>query len=246
MLNQKLFRILVFYLISLISSIVLRIYSPEWFNQLHLPYGLSIYKEWPGGLGPFVGALFVTRIFNVERTISFFGTSKAKSILMAIIPVVLFTIVGASTSEVNSHFYGFHLGVMLVIYGLLEETGWRGYLQDELRGIHPVIKYVLIGFLWYAWHLTFIGNILHLKSELIILFILILASWGIGQAAEYTRSIIVSGCLHIIGNIMAFSSLILRSIDFNGRLTIAGISVFAYVLMLVVWEKSYFMPWNRK
>ncbi|MBD3341646.1 MAG: CPBP family intramembrane metalloprotease [Candidatus Lokiarchaeota archaeon] len=246
MLNQKWFRILVFYLIALISSIVLRIDSPEWFNQFHLPYGLSIYKEWLGGLGPFFGALFVTRIFNVERTISFFGTSKAKSILMAIIPVVLFTIVGASTSEVNNHFYGFHLGVMLVIYGLLEETGWRGYLQDELRGIHPVIKYVLIGFLWYAWHLTFIGNILHLKSELSILFILILASWGIGQAAEYTQSIIVSGCLHIIGNIMAFSSLILQGIDLNGRLTIAGISVFAFVLMLVVWEKSYFMSWNRK
>jgi len=239
-LNTTGLRIIVFYIIAIVFSIYFRLAPPDWYDKLDLPYGFSMFKELLGGMGPFLGALIVTRLFKLQRKTVLHGTSKTKSWLMAIIPVLLFTIVGAANSEnINPHLFGFLLGLLIIIYCILEETGWRGYLQDELRNLNWIVKYLLIGFLWYAWHLTFIGGHLNIKGELIILVILILASAGIGEAVKHTRSIMVAACLHSIGNILVFSSLIKTSIPWHNRLAIAGISIFVWIFILIFWDKKF-------
>jgi membrane protease YdiL (CAAX protease family) len=191
------------------------------------------------GFGPFLGAICVTFLFKVQRKTTIFGRSTSKSLLIALIQISLFTIIGAANTEnLNSHYYGLLLGIVIVGYCIFEETGWRGYLQDELRGINPFIKYFLIGFMWYFWHLTLFSGNLYILNEIIILSILILASWGIGQAVEYTHSIVVAACLHSVGNIMAFSSLIKSSMDFNHRIILVLICIVAWILILVYWDKK--------
>lgn len=237
--NQKIIRIVIFYFIAIIFSYYFRVLSPEWYNQFHLPLGLSIIKEWVGALGILLGGLLVTCVFKPERRTSFFGTSTLKSILMAIIPVLLFTIIGAKNNEnLNLHLYGFFVGIWIIIYCLLEESGWRGYLQDEFRNINPVLQYLIIGFLWYAWHLTFLDGHIHIVNELIIFLILFFASVGIGLAVKHTRSIMVAACLHMIGNTLAFSSLIKQSISLQNRFIIIGVSLFAWIFILIFWDKK--------
>ena len=67
-------------------------------------------------------------------------------------------------------------------YGLLEEYGWRGFLQYELRNL-PVWQYVLIiTVMWFLWHLDL--NLLNVSFFLLLLF----ASWGIGKVVSETHS----------------------------------------------------------
>jgi hypothetical protein len=35
-----------------------------------------------------------------------------------------------------------------------EELRWRGFLQDALRPLPPVKRFVLIGVMWEFWHFT--------------------------------------------------------------------------------------------
>ncbi len=82
---------------------------------------------------PFLGALLVYRFLKPERRISLLGTDKPKSLVMAAIPVALLAA------------FGLIVGVQAIVYCVLEETGWRGYLQDDFRYLNPVVKPILIG-----------------------------------------------------------------------------------------------------
>jgi len=98
-------------------------------------------------------------------------------------------------------------------------------LQDELRNINPILQYLIIEFLWYAWHLTFLGGHINFINELIIFLILFVACIGIGYAVKHTQSIIVAACMHMIGNIIAFSILIKQSISVQNRFIIIGVRI---------------------
>lgn len=238
-LNKKWIRIIIFYLVAVMIKGYFALFYPLWFNKLELPYGLTDIKLTLPGLGPFLGALLVILIFKPKNINTLFGTSRTKSLLMIVVPLLLFTIVGANNSkEMNPHLFGFWLGFNITLYCIFEETGWRGYLQAELRNMKFLPKYLLIGFLWYAWHLTFLQGPFNILNELIIFLILAASSAGIGVAVYYTRSIIVAACFHMIGNILAFSSLFKQNIDLNNRLLIIGISIALWILILAFWGRK--------
>jgi membrane protease YdiL (CAAX protease family) len=206
--NKKWFRIAFFYLVAVAFSYSMRYPFSEWYKNITLPFGFSSYKSWIQGFGPLFGAILVTWIFSVQRKNTLFGSSKNKSLLMGIVPVAVLSIAGVNNNEgLGIHYYGFILGFWIIVYGIFEESGWRGYLHDELRGIKPVLKYFIIGTLWYIWHFTFLRDDTTFKNELIIYSVLVLAGWGIGQIAEKTNSILACGCFHTIGNIMGLSEI---------------------------------------
>ncbi len=235
----KLLRIIIFYLIALLFSFYFRIQPPEWYNRLQLPYGLSMLKGWLGGAGPFLGALIVIWAFKLKRTTTFFGSSKPKSIIMAVVPILLFTIIGAENDiNLSPHLYGFLLGLTLTVYCILEETGWRGYLQDELSNVKPLLQYLIIGLLWYAWHLSFLSRNPNIINQLRYLVILLTGSIGIGYAVQNTRSIIVASCMHMIGNILIFSGFIDQHISFEKRLIVLAVSIFVWIIILITWDRG--------
>jgi len=237
MTSPKLLRIAVFYLIALVFAYFFRYAQPEWYDTLDLPAGLTIVRNLLSALGPWLGAFLVTILLRPERKVSLFGSGRLPSLIMIAVPVVVFTLFGASNSDgLNEYYYGLIVGLLMAVYCLFEESGWRGYLQDELRGMNPFLRYVVIGVMWYAWHLTFLGSS-NLVNELIILAILIGASWGIGQAVEHTKSLMVAACFHMIGNLVALSSLLKSCYTFSERMLISGICVLIWILILMSWEK---------
>lgn len=230
-LNNKLFRILIFFIISLSSSIIFRYDFFDVYKNWNFSPVLNIFKSLLEGIGPFIGALLTIKLFKINRNISFMGKLGYKSLLMFSVPILILSIIGVSHSEFNKHFYGLLLGIWIVIYGTLEETGWRGYLQDELKNLKPLIKYSIVGVLWYIWHLTFLGKTT-IINELFIAFILIISSWGIGYIADKSKSIFAAACFHIIGNLLGLSSLFGNVININTRILIVSICVIVWIYIL--------------
>src|SRR5690606_29168606 len=108
------------------------------------------------GSGDFIGALIAIYLLRKDRktSISFYGTSNRKGLLISAIPIVLLTIIGVKNDyEININLYGLIVVLGSLIYCIMEEFGWRGYLQEELKNLKPVKRYLIIGFIWYFWHL---------------------------------------------------------------------------------------------
>ena len=119
----------------------------------------------------------------------------------------------------------------------MEEWGWRGYLQEELKNLKIWLKYLIIGFVWYIWHLSFLTEA-SVGDNLFFLAMMFFGSWGIGQVAEITKSILASACFHLIIQIMMFNALIKNGIDGTEKLIILGVSVSLWFVIIKKWEKE--------
>lgn len=193
-----------------------------------------------GAIGLLIGALISLYLLKKERKSSFslFGTSWKKSLIMLSIPIILLAIFGVQNKNgLNVHYYGLIGGIGSLIYCFCEEIGWRGYLQDELKSVKEWERVVLIGFLWYLWHLSFISNQSFIDN---IQFLgwMIFGSWGIGKVIDLTKSIIAATCFHMIINIMMFNTLMKNGIDGSSKLIILGVSVAIWILILIIWGKE--------
>ena len=171
-----------FYIIALalrlITMVVGNMYPTLWGNYA---FQLST------GLGPIVGALAAMAIFKRRTEYTIIGKSIWKSIITIAVPCLIFGIVE-----------GLNMGILCLLaftYGLLEEYGWRGFLQYELRKL-PMWQYVLIiTVMWFLWHLD-----LTQRSVLPFFLLLLFASWGIGKVASDTHSLLFCAAFHGIVN----------------------------------------------
>ena len=185
----NIFAILTFYVIA----ISLRYLS----NKTGLLEGLpnNFLKVILQGISPAIGAVVVFYIFKLKPTLSLKGNYKETStpfLLYWAIPVVLIsgamyfvtgTIVPATV-------------ISILIYGLLEEMGWRGFLQPELKPLPEIWNILIVATLWFIWHLNFELS----SSNLLFFAILILGSWGIGKVADRTHSLLAVSAFHSLNN----------------------------------------------
>jgi membrane protease YdiL (CAAX protease family) len=137
----------------------------------------------------------------------------------------------------NAHFYEFVAITGTILYCIMEEYGWRGYLQEELKDLKQWKKYSIIGFLWYLWHLSFLTTT-SFTDNLFFLGMLIFGSWGIGQVVESTKSILAGACFHMIIQIMMFNQLIKNGISGTEKTIILGVVVVLWFVIIKKWEKE--------
>ncbi|MEQ9593656.1 MAG: CPBP family intramembrane glutamic endopeptidase [Cyclobacteriaceae bacterium] len=192
------------------------------------------------GSGVFLGAIVGLSMLRKEKvvTVSLCGTSAKKCALMLAIPVILLTGFGVeNTFTLNSNLYGLIAVLGSLIYCLMEELGWRGYLQEELRFLPPRQKYVTIGVVWYLWHLTFLTDA-SFGENIFFLSMMILGSWGIGQVADATKSIIAAACFHLIIQIVMFNSLIKDGLTSNEKIVVLIVCLLIWFVIVKKWEKE--------
>lgn len=235
-------RILIFFIIATTISNVFRFDIFELKTELEkLPTWIFILTTvFLEGSGVIIGALIALSILRKNRNteITLFGTSKSKSLLMAIIPIIIISVIGVKNEfELESHLYGFIAIIGTLIYCIMEEYGWRGYLQEELKIIKPWKKYLAIGIIWYLWHLSFLTKA-SVGDNLFFLTMMIFGSWGIGQVAELTKSILASACFHLIIQIMMFNALIKNGINGTEKIIILIISVGIWIIIMNKWKKE--------
>ena len=240
--NISWIRVIIFFTVATLISNIFRFDIFEFKTELEkLPSWIFIFTTvLLEGSGVIIGALIIIPFLKKERKteMSLFGTSKSKSIIMAIIPILILTIIGVTNDfGMEYHIYGLVAGSGTFLYCIMEEYGWRGYLQEELKILKPWKKYLIIGFIWYLWHLTFLTKA-SVGDNLFFLGMMVLGSWGIGQVAESTKSIIASACFHMIIQIMMFNALIKNGIDGTEKIVILGVSVAIWFVIIKKWEKE--------
>lgn len=231
--NSKFMRIAIYFVIALSTSVIFRLQPFELpkFNFSDYVYGLL------GGTGPFLGAIIILSLGkgHIKNEMTYKGFFNWRTLLMLfLLPTLLFGVMGSTT---GSHTEGLLLGLYIATYVVLEERGWRGYLQSEFINTKPILKYLIISIFWYCWHLTFLGKT-SFPNELIIFGILYLSSIGIGVMADRTKSILFAACFHMVGNILAFSSELSDHLGKDIRSLAVAVSVVVWLIVFFVIRKK--------
>lgn len=231
--NSKFMRIAIYFVIALSTSVIFRLQPFELpkFNFSDYVYGLL------GGAGPFLGAIIILSLGkgHIKNEMTYKGFFNWRTLLLLfLLPTFLFGVMGSTT---GSHTEGLLLGLYIAIYAVLEERGWRGYLQSEFINTKPILKYLIISIFWYCWHLTFLGKT-SFPNELIIFGILYLSSIGIGVMADRTKSILFAACFHMVGNILAFSSELSDHLGKDTRSLAVAVSVVVWLIVFFVIRKK--------
>ena len=235
-------RIIIFLVIAFGVSNIFR------FDIFHLNEVLEKNSNWSylitqgilEGSGIFSAGVFGLYLLKKQRPIdvSFFGSSKVKSILMALVPTILLISIGVQNKyEINVHLYGLIAAFGSFIYCIMEEYGWRGYLQEEFKFLKPVIRFLLIGFIWYAWHLSLLTEATVLDN-LFFLGMLIMGSWGIGKVSELTNSILACSCFHLIVNIFMYNHFFNNAFTGYSKLIILIVCLLFWIVILIKWKKD--------
>ncbi len=135
-------RILIFFSIATALSNIFRFDIFEFKTELaQLPTWFFILTTvLLEGSGVFIAALLAIWLLRKKRKteMTLFGTSKSKSLVMAIIPIIILTLIGVKNEfQLDAHLYGFIAIIGTLLYCIMEEYGWRGYLQEELKTFKP-------------------------------------------------------------------------------------------------------------
>lgn len=212
------FAILTFYIIA----IALRYLS----NKTDLLSGISnsFLQAILHGIGPTVGAVVAFTIFKIKPVMSLKGNYKkvlAPLLLYWVLPVAL--ICGAEFFIKGT--VSFAAVTAILIYGLFEEIGWRGFLQQELKSLPLLLNIIIVATLWFLWHLNFDLT----SSNLLFYGILILGTWGIGKVADTTQSLLAVSAFHSLNNFFSEMSSV--------KITILVVLLSTWIIALVIRKK---------
>ena len=224
--SNKAFAIICFYIIAVVIRYYLTIGKPDFL----LAISNGLFYNILTGSGPFIGSMVAIYILGRKTIYSSFGKSAIKSIICFILPIFFFFLFDIVNKD--SSFTYTKIVITCLLYSYLEEYGWRGYLQSELIDVHKIIRISIITILWFVWHLNFnlsMGNA-------IFFALLFFGSWGIGQIAIKSNSIIVCACFHSVINIMQ-----------NIQLTTVTLIILAVSITLwcLLWYYNFGKKWKQ-
>lgn len=160
-------------------------------------YLKASFYMWGPGLAALV-ALYVFRRRHV-RTITFLGRWPAVSVAFYLVPLAALGLAYAPELGRRALLVP-GIGALSLFNILGEELGWRGFLQDALRPLPRLQRYVLLGAMWEFWHFTArtsSGSAPQIAMRLAIMYPLtILLTAIIGELTDRTRALLVAVTLH--------------------------------------------------
>ncbi len=167
-----------------------------------LTEGTIFYKSsfLPAGLATLVVGLLALRFDkSIIREVTFLGQHKIKNLIIALVPMIVFTISGLQNdNHINPNLFGFLISLTFLIYASTEEIFWRGYLINAFIPLGRFKNYLLLGQLWWFWHIPFIDQ----NMDNMSLFVMIVGgSFLIGRFVEATKSFLTTAGIHSIMNI---------------------------------------------
>lgn len=147
------------------------------------------------GIGPTLGAIAVFSIFKIKPIMNLNGNYKN-----IILPITIYWIFPVLLISLVSLFmkgtFPWILVFSILIYGLFEEIGWRGFLYQHLKPLPLYQNLLIVSSLWFVWHMNFQFS----TSNFIFYGIIILGTWGIGKVADSTNSLIAVSAFHSLNN----------------------------------------------
>jgi uncharacterized protein len=168
------------------------------YKWLNVQAAVTQWRSWlflPAALGPLVAAIICYRLDRTTpRRIRLFGNDRTGSILVALIPLIVFTIAGYINGRARGLLDTVAAACVALFYSLGEEAGWRGYLQDALTPWSARQRYLLVGILWWLWH----ARSTNYFEWTVFPLIVIASAFVLGHVAEKTRSLLVVASMHSV------------------------------------------------
>ena len=192
------------------------------------------------GSGVLLGALLALYFLRKKENLPFslFGTSRAYSLILFLIPLIITSFLGVSNEMgMDYTLYAIYAVSLSFVYCLMEELGWRGYLKMEFGFLKDKYRYFLIGFLWYFWHLSFLKDS-SFGGNLIFLGMMIFGSWGLGMLMRSTRSLMAVAAFHLLIQMVFLNGFFKQGLSFNDKLFVFFITLPCFFLIIKRWEKE--------
>jgi len=181
--------IIVYYIIAIVCRYAA--VKTNLFSDVENPYLLILLR----GFGPALGALIAIKLFSISIPLSLKGIYKN-----VLVPFAVYWLLPAFLIAAVYYFtigkFPILLMFTVLVYGLSEEIGWRGFLQEQLKSLPTIYSTLIIAILWFAWHLNFEMS----PSNLIFLGIIFFGTWGIGKVYSKTGSLLAVAGVHSLNN----------------------------------------------
>lgn len=142
-------------------------------------------------------ALLFYKFSGIKQNITLLGSNKFKSLLFPLILFVCYTSCGVSNNYgVDRHIWALALCFLALVYNIMEEYAWRGYLIESLGKMHYVFKSIISGVVWAIWHLLVFNNFDQYGGFGAFFGFCMLFSFLLTFAVLKTRSIIIAATIH--------------------------------------------------
>lgn len=222
--NINWLQILLFYSIIIIGTYLIR-KLPNLLNILlekitDIPFSFN-YNH---GLITLIAALLFYRFTNINQTITLLGNQKLKSILFPVILLACYSVYGIENNHgIDKHIWALIFCSFALIYNIMEEYAWRGYLIDSLSAFNFMVKSLISGIFWAVWHLLVFQNFDQYGGFWIFLLFCLIFSFILTFAVQRTNSILASASIH----------------GFIIQMNIATIICFVlFMLVLFTWKRK--------
>jgi len=210
---------------------------------VHLGFTQSLFQEetksfiisnWGyllAGFGPLIAGLIALRLHkNISHRISILGEERLKNTLISLLPLASFSIIGLDNSSgINIHYFGFLFAAINTIYAFFEEFAWRRYLQNALEPINKHLKYILIGIVWWLWHMRFSTDF----DLYIFPLICIGGGYLLGKLSDDTRTIMPVVYLHTLIILLTNSGNVSTQ-----KLIGVAISIIGWIVIEQIWKRK--------
>lgn len=232
--RQNRLNVLVYFAIATLVSFLFRHFTPKWLDAFRLPYGSYYGMNLLVGIGPLVAALVSGAIFgNRNLLLRFWGNSVLKSAVFLLIPVITVIYLGVRNEEsVDPNLFALKVSGMWLLYIIGEEFGWRGYLQ-QIVDWNDYTKSLVVGLIWYLWHLSFIYVHYSPLKELFFILVLVFGSFLILKVTKRTESLVTAIALH-------FSFSVLTNIRLPEKADVAiTVMCLCWLVLYIFWNKGF-------
>lgn len=182
------------------------------------------------GMGPTIGAIAAFALFKIPSGLSLKGIYKNFMLPFAVYWILPAALI-ASVYYWQSSQFPIVLIFTVLVYGLLEEIGWRGFLQQQLKPLPKIYSILIITILWFSWHLNFDLS----TGNLIFFGIIFLGTWGIGKVYDKTASLLAVAGVHSLNNF--FRAGLLQT-----ELILIAVLLAIWVVFIIWYDKKNRLP----
>ncbi len=220
-------RILLFYGIILISTFLARKLP----NVLQITLNSFTDITFPWNYNHGIAIVIVSFLFykfsSIKSDFSLLGSNKLKAVIFPVILLTGYSAYGIKNDYgINEHIWAFIFCSFTLVYDIMEEYTWRGFLIESLGKLNLVVKSIVSGVFWAIWHLLVFNDFEQFGGFGVFGIFCIIFSLILTFSIFRTKAFIVPATLH---------ALLIRT-------NIVTLTCFLlYMILLFTWNK-----WPRK
>ncbi|MCL1656309.1 CPBP family intramembrane metalloprotease [Elizabethkingia sp. HX XZB] len=163
------------------------------FTDIHFPWNYN------HGIAILIISFLFYKFSGVKQEITLLGSNKLKSLAFPVILLIGYTVYGISNENgINKHLWAFIFCIFTLVYDIMEEYTWRGYLIESLGKINLIIKAVVSGIFWAIWHLLIFGDFKQYGGFGVFLIFCIVFSIILTFSASKSKAILVPATIHAL------------------------------------------------